>query len=454
MRMDSSRLLRLFVALGVLFAAAAGVLADDATRYALQSQYTPGEVTHVEAAMEVGGDLKLVADGAPKQLPMSVVANLKYDEQLLAVDELARPVRSLRYYDEARAVIKVDQGGEKPNLDPTRRLVAVEKPDRGAAVMYCPTEAMRREDLDLIDIPGNTLLVDRLLPAEPVTPGQKWKLSDDVLANLLGLDAVSWSDVESMLGAVAEGIADISAGGSISGAVGGVSTEIEFKARYRFDLDRKQITYLALLIKEKRSVGHIGPGLDTVAKVLMKITPIASSERLTIAAAKTPALSPELARLSFAPPKGQYWFQYDRRWYVTSDEPKLAVMRLIDRGELVAQCNLSALPSSKTTPTLAEFQKDVQNTLGKSFGQFVNASQSTSEAGYTVLRVVAHGVVSELPIEWVYYLVADSRGQRVSLAFTYEQSLTERFAQADRTLVAQLHLNDPATPTTARRPQK
>ena len=49
---------------------------------------------------------------------MSVVANLKYDEQLLAVDRpQSANAASLRYYDDSRAVIKVDKGGEKPTLD-------------------------------------------------------------------------------------------------------------------------------------------------------------------------------------------------------------------------------------------------------------------------------------------------------------------------------------------------
>ena len=34
-----------------------------------------------------------------------------------------------------------------------------------------------------------------------------------------------------------------------------------------------------MLIKEKRSVGHVGPGLDTVAKLIMKLQPIAASEQ-------------------------------------------------------------------------------------------------------------------------------------------------------------------------------
>ena len=279
------------------------------------------------------------------------------------------------------------------------RLIAVDKSGTAAPMLYCPREPLGREELDLIDVPGNSLLLDRMLPAEPVAQGESWKISDQALAELLGLEAVSWTDVESMLGEITEGVAIISAGGSLSGAVGGVSTDIEMKAKYKFDLARRRITYFALLIKEKRAVGHIGPGLDTVAKLIMVINPLASSRHL----------SPELVEkfgaekagsrpaLRYTAVSGQFRLDYDRRWYLTAEDPKLAIMRLLDRGELVAQCNVSALPSaSKAPPTLAEFQHDIEQSLGKNFGQFVQASQDTTKSGYSVLRVVARGVVAQI----------------------------------------------------------
>jgi hypothetical protein len=161
-------------------------------------------------------------------------------------------------------------------------------------------------------------------------------------------------------------------------------------------------------------------------------------------------LTPDAESLDYAAVSGQFRFPYDRRWHLTVDDAKLAILRLMDKGELVAQCNVSMLSGEKKSPlTLAEFQHDVQTSLGKNFGQFTNASQSTNEAGYAVLRVVARGVVSELPIEWVYYLVQDASGKRVSLAFTYEQDLAERFAQADRAMVQRLRMIEAPAPTAA-----
>ena len=38
---------------------------------------------------------------------------------------------------------------------------------------------------------------------------------------------------------------------------------------------------------------------------------------------------------------------HDRRWHVTVDRPELTVLRLVDRGELIAQCNISPAPDAK-----------------------------------------------------------------------------------------------------------
>ena len=453
--MDSSRTVR-FVALSLLlFSAAfpAVAAAQSGEKHTLRAQHRPGELTRVQLALQVGGDLKLVDNaGKASDLPMSVVANLAYDESLLTLDAAGRPRRAVRFYDDVRAVIKIDKGGDKPSLDPARKLIVAERPQNGPCQLYCPAEPLKREELDLIDLPAGSLIVDDLLPAEPVSVGEPWKVTDDTLAALLCLDAVSWSDASAVLGEIAGGIADIAAAGTLNGAAGGIATEIELKIKIKCDMKSRRITQFAMLIKEKRAVGHIGPGLDTVAKLIVNISPIEHSQTLTAAVLeRIPSrTAPELLALGYTPAGGQFRFQYDRRWYVTEDDPKLAVLRMLDRGELVAQCNISALPKVEKPVTLAEFQRDVERSLGKNFGRFAGASQNVNEAGYAVFRVVVHGEVGGLPIEWIYYLVQNRAGQRVSLAFTLEQSLAERFAATDRAIISAMTLTEPPAPTAAK----
>lgn len=453
--MDSSRTVRLVavafvtVALGLQSSRAA----ESGEKHVISAQHQQGELSRVQVALQVGGDLNLVDDkGKPSSLPMSVVANLAYDEALLSLDPAGKPTRSVRYYDDVRAVIKIHEGGEKPVLDPNRRLIVAERPAKGVCQLYSPAEPLKREELDLIDVPGSSLVLEDLLPEEPVASGESWKITDATLAALLCLDAVSWCDSSGILGDIKDGVAEIAVGGTLSGAVGGISTEIELKVKIKFDMKARRISQFAMLVKEKRAIGHVGPGLDTVAKVIINISPIPHSQTLTAAVLESvPKTTPaEQLALAYSPKGGQFRVQYDRRWYLTEDEPKLAVLRMVDRGELVAQCNISSLPKLEKAVPLAEFQRDVERTLGKNFGKFVAAGQTINEAGYAVFRVVVHGDVGGLPIEWIYYLVQDRAGHRVSLAFTLEQSLTDRFAATDRAMIAALALTDPPAPTAAK----
>ena len=253
------------------------------------------------------------------------------------------------------------------------------------------------------------------------------------------------SRVTSRLTEVTDDVAKVVLEGSLKGAVAGIGTEMQVKAKYNFDLKSKRINWFAMLVKEKRAVGHVGPGLDVVAKLIMKVTPIPQSVHLAPEITdQIPQSAEGLTLLEFASPTGTFRFDYDRRWYVTSEEKDVAILRLVDRGELVAQCNISPLTNVSKQLTLTDFQNEVRQSLGKNFGEFLAATEDTSEAGYNVYRVVANGQVSDLPIQWVYYLLTSPDGTRASLSFTMESNLAERFAAADRELVGSLRFSPPA----------
>jgi hypothetical protein len=126
---------------------------------------------------------------------------------------------------------------------------------------------------------------------------------------------------------------------------------------------------------------------------------------------------------------------------------KLAVLRLMANGADVAQCNISPLPkvAPDKLPSMEQFQEDVQKALGKNFGQLVEAGQFASEANYRVYRVVVKGEVSEVPIQWQYFLVGDATGRQVTFAFTVKEQNVEAFGNAGERLVRQLRFLDRKT---------
>jgi hypothetical protein len=150
-----------------------------------------------------------------------------------------------------------------------------------------------------------------------------------------------------------------------------------------------------------------------------------------------------------------YRIKHDRQWYVTAEGRESTTFRRVDGGDLVAQCTLTVLPakSEGRQTTLEQFQKDVQFSLGKSFGELVSSRQWQNAAGLYCYEVIARGLVEELPVEWHYYLAAPESGNRISVAVTIEKPMLERVAGTDRELVESLQLFPAMAPAkTAKQP--
>jgi hypothetical protein len=437
-----------------VMATALPVVAADATKtFTFQSQRRSGQTDQVVALLEVGGETKyLDADKKPQREKMSVVCNLDYYEKPLEVSTAADATwRSVRDYQKAAVVVKVGERRFEPALRPEHRLIAVET-GKQSALLFSPAGSLTRKELDAIDIQGNSLLLDRLLPDKPVAVGDRWQHSEQLLAALLGLDEVAKCTVESTLKEVAtigsngaaRPVARFEFSGDVEGAVYGIATKLSVMGKYRFDIRSKRIDWLGMLVKEEHESSFVDDGIDVTSKLQMTITPVKEPASLADAALAGLALKPtaELTQLTYECPDGGWQCRHDRRWYIYHQRPEstASVLRLLDRGMLSGQCNLSSLPSRDPAKlvSLEEFQSDVQQALGKAFGEFVEAGQSPNEANCRVYRVVVHGTASDIPMRWVYYLVADPQGRQVAFTFAVEQKLLERFADADKVMVGSL----------------
>jgi hypothetical protein len=177
-----------------------------AERINLSPQLTARDLARVSINLQAGGHslVRTAADGngqgADQKLPMSVSARLEYDELRLSptIDANNRTLLALRYYDKADAVLKVDDSGRAPQLAEDRRLIAMES-DEDQTMLYSPDGSLLREQLDLIDVVGNSLFVEQLLPADPVANGESWEHDSAVMGPFLALDSVAVCEVKSVL---------------------------------------------------------------------------------------------------------------------------------------------------------------------------------------------------------------------------------------------------------------
>ena len=230
--------------LSVLAAAAPAISADAAKpTFTLRSRRAAGQTDRVAVLMEVGGEFKERAEGKQQRTPMSGVDKLTYQEMTL---EAGRDrLRAVRYYEKAESAVKFKDDALNSSLSPQRRLVGVavdppaDTPRPPAAALHTTLFALRgplrREELEVIDVLGNSLLLDDLLPDGPTAVGQTWKPADKVVAALLGLDAASRCDVQCTLKEVTDAVARFELAGQVEGPVNDTTARVQLKGKYRFD---------------------------------------------------------------------------------------------------------------------------------------------------------------------------------------------------------------------------
>jgi hypothetical protein len=255
---------------------------------------------------------------------------------------------------------------------------------------------------------------------------------------------VTENKLECRLKKVEDQTAFLEMSGTVSGSVGGAASDLDVNAKVNFDLSQRRITWLAMSIQESRAVGHAEPGFEVTARVRVSISSLASSPELSdeIVAALPLKADDGSTLLTCTSADKAFQFTYPRAWRVMVDRFDVTVLRYVDRGELIAQCNLSRLPDAAPGKMLSmeSFQADIQKSLAKNFGQFVEAKQFETARGLRALRVVVAGLASELPIQWIYYHLTDDDGRQASLVFTMDGKVAERFGGEDQSLISALEI--------------
>ncbi|MCC6123674.1 MAG: hypothetical protein IT426_01800 [Pirellulales bacterium] len=423
------------------------LFADNAT-YTFPNGRQAGQIDKVTCQLEGGGEYKHIEGQTNKEQvnKMSVDCKLVYDEMTLAV--AADPqgnTRSARYYEKAEGFVKNGDESRKPALREERRLIGAEVGDR-PPVLFSPKGTLNEDDLDVVVVLGNSLLLDRLLPEKPVAVGESWKHSERLLAHFLSLDTVGQCDVQSTLKEVTEGVARFEISGRVAGMVDSVSTEIELKARYRYDRKRNRIDWIGLLVKEQRKPSPVTDGFDIVARLQVTLIPQTSSPALNESVVKNTSFqaTPELLQLEHRPKRGEWQLTYDRNWKINTDAQGRIDLHLFENGEHLARCTLSPLPPAdpEKLVTLEAFQDELRTALEKSFGEFVKAGESAAASNYRLLRVEIRGTASELPMRWVYYHVADSQGRQAVFVVVIEEKLFDRLAEHDKKLIESFRFLD------------
>ncbi len=111
--------------------------------------------------------------------------------------------------------------------------------------------------------------------------GESWKIPDDTIALLLGLEEITSNSVQMVLTEVTPEFARFELAGQVEGRLYGAGNQIGLKAKCRFDRRTGRIDWFAMRLKQSRDIGLVEDGLDATVLVQIKIDRRETSEKLS-----------------------------------------------------------------------------------------------------------------------------------------------------------------------------
>jgi hypothetical protein len=397
----------------------------------------------------------------PKPLALDVKTRLVFNERILGAepgsagsragraDEAGAgtpsPTRkAVRWVAQAASAINGDVRPTSARLRPELSLLVARRTGAdGTVVVVSPAGPLTRPELELVQGLADPLVLADLLPRQEVTKGESWKLPSSAAVALSGYDAVKGSTLVAELERVDDATARIRLKGEVQGSVLGGDGTIGCEGFFSFDRHAGLIDRLELNRTERRQAGPVEAGLDvkSTLSVIRRTAPLAP-ELTDAAIAHLPLeVTPQRELLQLVSPDGKYNLLHDRHWHTYWDDRKLTVLKRLDQGQVVAQCNLAAGPSAGKGrhQDLAQFRDDIRRSLAQRFVQFLGAGEVDGDpAGGFRYKVGVQGREGGLDVLWYYYLIASPDGDQLLATFTLSQEDARTFGDEDLEMIGSL----------------
>ncbi len=427
------------VAVGaLLFLASDAGWADE--KYALEEPVDDARIYGIGTRVDITGKLQ-TAPKAP-HLVQTVSAALSYRERrLLGPGNEAESFRSVREYETAQADINVDGNKTLLRLPDALKLIVAQGRTEGVE-LYGLNGLLTSNELDLIRSPADSLALISLLPTKEVTVGDRWTAAGWAFQMLTALDAIVKGELVCTLDSVENGIARIKMNGTLEGAAVGSTTEVKVSGFFTYDIAGKFIAETDFVQTETRAVGPVSPGLDITARIRLlrqpaKLPGKLSDQKIIDGSGIEPAASAKYLR--FESP-WNIGVQHGRHWHVYKVDEKVAVFRLLEEGNFIAQCDMASIAPAKPSEHLTEavYLTDIRHSLGDRLRSMTKGEVVPTSDRKFVFKVTAEGLVGERQVTWIFYLVADPTGRQASLMFAVDTSLVEKLTGNDREIVDSL----------------
>jgi hypothetical protein len=431
--------------LAIILASTAGAYSQPS--YSLTEDLRAGDCFRVRLEMKLNGEWHVRRED--KAVPVKIAATARHDfaERVLVLTAENVPVKTVRYYHEARATIAAGGQPSERVLPPDRRLIIAQR-HKDQIVAYCPEGPLSRDELETLEH-LDSLHLAGLLPSKAVAIGDTWKVGNTVAQAICGFDGLIQQELVCKLYRVEGDEARIAVSGSASGITLGAMVRLTIDATATYHLKQKRLTALSWQQKDVRDQGPANPASTveaswTLARTMLDQEPKEVSDYALIPLGLPEGAEPPEAQLQLVHRDSQDRFQitYERDWHTAGVTPEHLILRLMDRGDWVAQATLT--PWAKAAPgkhlSAEAFKRAMDETPGWEADEIQEDGEMPAREGYWVYRVSALGEMDGLKVLQHFFLVAGPHGDQVVVAVTLRPAMAAKLGTRDLKLVAGIDL--------------
>jgi hypothetical protein len=395
----------------------------------------------VGLSMRLTGEMVVVREGKPATLKLGATAEHRYGERVLALSREGLISKAARYYDDAKASITVDGSATARVLRPERRL-AISQRQNDTFLCYSPQGPLTRDELESISEHFDTLCVAGLLPGKEVRVGDSWPLGNAAAQGLCQFEGLVSNELKGKLAVVADGMAAFAIDGTASGIELGAQAKVTVIATGRFDVAKRRLISLEWKQQDVRDQGPASPAATVETTISLVRTAIEQPKELSdVALVAVPQgfdVSLPLTQLIVRDLKGRFELAASRDWQPVSQTESHLVMRLLDRGDFVAQATVT--PWTKAEPGKHMDSKDFHEAMLASPGwepeEVLQEGELPNQPnGRYVYRLAVRGQIDDVKVVQTFYLVAGPNGDQCVVAVTLKQAQSGKLGARDLILV-------------------
>lgn len=403
-----------------------------------------GDCFQVELKMKVEGTLKVKRDSTPVNLPMQADAQHHFSERVLAVTPGGLTEKAARTYSNARILIHVLRDRMEHSLRPDRRLIVAQR-HKEEALVYSPSAALTRQELDLTQRHFDTLFITGLLAGKQVGVGDTWAVAPHVAQAMGNYEGVVESDLTGKVVRMDDTLAVFSISGKITGVDSGALVKSTIEATGKFDRAMRCLVELEWKQKDEREQGPVSPASSVesfnhvVRKKIDQPEQLNDVALIGIPEGYEPPLP--MIQLEHRDEKGRFSLLHSRSWHFVGQTANHVVFRLLDRGSFIAQATVApwkaADPGKHMTPE--EFIEQVNKTPNWQPAETpLQAGEVPSNDKRWVFRYSILGQLGGEEVLQNFYLVAAPTGEQVAVTFTLTPKQAEKLGAADLSFVGNL----------------